>query len=60
MGALNCLNCMAAAYENGPADFTADVELMEFLATGELKPGLPVAKSRRLVSSGEHLSWDGN
>ena len=59
-GVLDCLDCMAAAYRNGPADFTADVELMEFLATGELKPGLPVAKARRLVSAGEHLSWDRN
>ena len=60
VGVLNCLDCMVAAYKNGLADFTADVELMEFLATGELKPGLPVAKARRLVSAGEHQSWDGN
>ena len=60
MGVLNCLDCMVAAYKNGPADVTADVELMEFLATGVLMPGLPVAKARRLVSAGEHLLLDGN
>ena len=38
----------------------ADLELMEFLATGELRPGLPIDKDRRLVSAGEHLSWDGD
>ena len=60
VGVLNCLDCMVAAYKNGPADFTADVELIEFLATGVLRPGLPVAKARLLVSAGEHLSWNGN
>ena len=59
VGALNCLDCMAEAYTEGAWDFTADQDLLLYLATRELPPGCSPAKAKRLVAAGEHLFWDG-
>ena len=56
---LNCIDCNAQAYTEGPHDFTADRELMGYVATRQLPAGLTPARARRLVAAGEHLWWDG-
>ena len=50
---------MAEAHRDGCWDFTADNNLLLYLATGDLPPGTSPAAARRLVAAGEHLFWDG-
>ena len=57
-GVFNCLYCLSEVHEEGPWDFTADTELMIYVATGRLPDDLPVAKAQRLIAAGEHLVWE--